>query len=187
MHTQLLPVFRSDSQVEVLNAVYNATEPVSTSEVIQRTGLSQTLAHRELRRLVDAGLFEMTSVGRSHLFAPVERNPATPHLRALVNIAKGPQQRLRDALRTVRGIERALIFGSFAARSAGLPGDNPDDVDVLIIGTPERRDVYAAVEGIEEAVRREIHITFLRPERWAAGDEELVRRVRQQPVIDLLP
>lgn len=187
MSSSLAPIFRSDTQLMVLDAVLNAPEPLSTAAVMSRTGISQPLVHRELSRMVNAGIFLRHHVGRSSVFAPEEANPATPHLRALVTIMLGPEHLLRDALANVTGVERALIFGSFAARSAGEPGRSPNDIDVLIVGAPERRHVYDAIDGVEAQVRRELHVVFLSPERWEAGEEELVRRVKQGPVIDLLP
>lgn len=168
-----------------MNAVFGTPEPVSTSDVIRSTGLSQPLAHRELRRLTDAGVLRENRIGRSALFEADESNPAVSHLRALTAITLGPQTRLAAALRGIPGIERALIFGSFAARAAGIAGKSPDDVDLLIIGTPDRREVYDAIDRIDEAVRREVNVTFLRPERWQNESEELVRRVKANPILDL--
>jgi DNA-binding transcriptional ArsR family regulator len=185
MNSSVLPIFRSDSLLAVLDAVLSAVGPISTSEVVHSTGLSQPLAHRELRRLTAAGILRESRMGRSALFEADEVNPAVSHLRALTTIAVGPQTRLAKALHGIPGIERALIFGSFAARAAGVPGTSPGDIDLLIIGTPRRRDVYDAIDGVDEAVRREVNVTFLRPERWIAENEELVRRVKANPIIEL--
>jgi DNA-binding transcriptional ArsR family regulator len=186
MNKSVLPVFRSDSLLAVMDAVLRAVKPISTSDVIHSTGLSQPLAHRELRRLTDAGVLREDRVGRSALFEADESNPAVSHLRALTAIALGPQNQLSAALRGVAGIERALIFGSFAARTAGIAGTSPNDIDLLIIGSPDRREVYDAIDGIDGAVRREVNVTFLRPERWQSESEELVRRVKANPVLDLV-
>lgn len=180
-----MPIFRSSSQLAVLDAVLSSPEPVSTSDVIRATGLSQPLAHRELRRLADAGVFRETRVGRSALFVADDSNPAVAPLRALTAIAVGPQKLIETALQGIDGIDRALIFGSFAARAAGIPGKSPGDVDVLIIGTPERRSVYDALDAVDAAVRREVNVSFVRPERWELGEDELVRRVKENPIIEL--
>ncbi|WP_156153134.1 ArsR family transcriptional regulator [Microbacterium oxydans] len=187
MHSSSLPIFRSDSQLAVLEAVFSAEGAISTSEIVRRARISQPLANRELRRLADAGIFTASRIGRSALFVADEKNPATPHLRALVSIATGPQRLLAQVLRGVPGIDRALIFGSFAARSHGLPGANPNDIDLLVVGDPVRAAVYEAIESVEQEVAREIHVTFLSRARWERGDEELVYRVRSSPVLDLLP
>lgn len=185
VNKSVLSVFRSDSLLAVMNVVLAATKPVSTREVIDTTGLSQPLVHRELRRLADAGLVTETRVGRSALFEPDESNPAVPHLRALTAIALGPQTMLAEALRGIGGIQRALIFGSFAARASGVAGGNPDDIDLLIVGTPDRRQVYDAIDGVDEAVRRQVNVTFLSAERWQSNSEELVHRVKAGPILEL--
>jgi DNA-binding transcriptional ArsR family regulator len=187
MNTSLLPIFRSDSQAAVLNALLRSPFPLSTRQITDETGLAQPSAHRELRRLSDAGIVRESRVGRSALFEPVDSNPAVGPLRTLVSIAFGPQSLLTEALRGIEGIERALIFGSFAARSEGLGGASPDDIDLLIVGDPNRRNVYDALDGVDAIVRREINVTFLRPSRWEAGEEEVVRRIKENPVIDVTP
>jgi hypothetical protein len=181
----VLPIFRSDSLLAVLDAVLSTESPVSTTEVIRSTGLSQPLAHRELKRLTEAGVLREKRIGRSAMFDADDSNPAVAPLRSLAAIALGPQNRIARALRGIPGIERALIFGSFAARAAGVAGKNPDDIDLLIVGTPNRRQVYDAIDGVDEEVRREVNITFLRPDRWESESEELVGRIKNNPVIDL--
>lgn len=185
MHSSVLPIFRSDSLLAVLDAVLGTPDPVSTSDVIRVTGLSQPLAHRELKRLTETGLFLEKRIGRSALFQADESNPAVSHLRALTAIVLGPQNHLARALKGIPGIECSLIFGSFAARASGVPGGNPNDIDLLIVGNPDRRAVYGAIEGLEGVVGREVNISFVRPERWASGEDELVQRVKANPTLEL--
>jgi hypothetical protein len=53
---------------------------------------------------------------------------------------------LTDAVRSVPGVQRAYIYGSWAARYSGEIGPVPVDVDVLVIGT-------ADLDDLEEAAR----------------------------------
>lgn len=183
----LAPIFRSDNQAQILDVLLRSTRPLSTSEITESTGVSQPSAHRELTRLTDAGLLSESRIGRSALFAPDERNPAVGPLRALLAVTLGPRALLADALRNIDGISRAAIFGSFAARSAGEPGSSPNDIDLLIVGTPVRRDVYDALDGIDRAVGREVNVTFLSDERWERGEEEIVTRIKSGHTVELVP
>ncbi len=184
--TALAPIFRSELQAAILDVLLRSTRPISTSEITSATGASQSAAHRELARLTSAGLLTESRVGRSALFAANERNPVVGPLRALLAVTHGPRALLAEALRDIAGISAAIIFGSFAARSAGQPGASPNDIDLLIVGTPKRRDVYDALDGIDGAVGREVNVTFLSDERWERGEDELVTRVQAGPTIDLL-
>lgn len=46
----------------------------------------------------------------------------------------GPPARIRAALATIPGVQRAAIFGSWAERWQGTPGSVPGDIDVLVVG-----------------------------------------------------
>jgi len=182
-----LPIFKTEAQAAALEALLLSDRPLSTREIITATGASQPTLHRELTRLVDAGLLVRTTVGRSALFAPDEANPAVAPLRTLITLSRGPQALIRTALADVPGISRALIFGSFAARSTGAPGAAPDDIDLLIVGSPVRRDVYDALDPLDQALRREVNVTFLSDDRWDAAEDEIVTRILGEPRLELLP
>ena len=45
------------------------------------------------------------------------------------------------------GIDALYLFGSWAARYSGVEGQAPGDVDVLVVGHPDRDDVYDAAKN----------------------------------------
>jgi hypothetical protein len=59
---------------------------------------------------------------------------------------------LRNALAEVAGIERAFIYGSWAARHAQRSGPVRADIDLLVIGRPDRRELDDAVAGAESVI-----------------------------------
>ncbi|HEX5334054.1 MAG TPA: hypothetical protein VFW79_15575, partial [Cellulomonas sp.] len=61
----------------------------------------------------------------------------------------------------------------------------PGDVDVLVVGSPNRDDVYDALEGIDSALGREVNVTFVSPERWASGEETFLAAIRDRPMVPL--
>lgn len=99
--------------------------------------------------------------------------------------AFGPAVVLGKALAGIAGIERAYLFGSWAARHLGEPGPAPADVDVLVVGTPDRNDVYRAANAASDVLHREVNPTIVSPERWNAAEEGFIREVRSAPLIAL--
>lgn len=184
--TPLLPIFRSDLQAHLLFELLGSDAPRSSAELIGTVERPQPSVSRELSRLVDSGLIEQSSIGRSLLFRANESNPAIRPLRVLLNIALGPQERLREALGKISGVHYAAIFGSFAARSQGIPGRSPNDIDLLVVGDPRRNDVYSAVSAVQDEVGREINVTFLSEKRWNAGEERIVQEIRENPRLELV-
>jgi predicted nucleotidyltransferase len=80
-------------------------------------------------------------------------------LRDLLESAFGPVPLLRGALEHVAGVEAVAIFGSFAQRLADHPGLPPDDVDVLVVGSPDLGAVYDACRRVAREVDRPVNPT----------------------------
>ena len=69
-------------------------------------------------------------------------------------------------MRDVSGITTAYIYGSWAARHEGQPGQRPiGDIDVLILGEPDRDQLYAALSIAEQRLARPVQAT-IRDSTW---------------------
>lgn len=62
-------------------------------------------------------------------------------LRELLLRTFGPLAVVSDAFADVDGVPDLFIFGSWAVRFHGEGGGEPRDVDVLIVGDPDRGSV----------------------------------------------
>jgi predicted nucleotidyltransferase len=87
------------------------------------------------------------------------------------------------ALRDVPDIDEVFIFGSWAARYLGVPGPEPADVDVMIVGTPSRRLVGRALRPLSDLLGREVNETIVSGERWRESREVFVRTVKRGPLV----
>lgn len=98
----------------------------------------------------------------------------------------GPGGVLREALSTVPGIERAFIYGSWAARYHGQPGSVPADIDVLVIGSPDRSTLDEVVTEAEQRLRREVNVRRRTAQAWDAEDSSFKATMTSRPVVDLV-
>lgn len=182
----LLAVFRSQLQGQLLARVLLGTEPVTVSELAGELEAPFSTVHREVTRLTAAGLLKTSRVGRTRLVTGNEDNPALTPLRELVMTAFGPRQVVAEEFAELNAVRELLIFGSWAARYAGEPGATPGDVDVLVIGSPDRDDVYEAAGRSSGRLGREVNATVVTAERWAAAAEPFLREVQRRPVVRLV-
>lgn len=159
-------------------------EGMTSAALARALDAPEATVSREVRRLVDAGLLRGERVGRATVLHPATDNPATAPLRQLLVVTYGPARLLEQALAGVKGIGEAYVHGSWAARFHGEPGKAPGDIDVLLVGTPHRGAVDAALEGLETQLARDINVTYVSPERWS-GDEPFIRTVRSRPLVRL--
>ena len=181
----LFPLLRSNLQGEVTALLFLHPERQYTvSEIAALTNASQATVSRELSRLEKAGLLESRQVGKSRLVNALVHTPVGQALQQLMYVTYGPVPALREALAQVPRLEAAAIYGSWAKRRSGEPGQVPHDLDVLAIGTPSRHALYEAIDDVEQRLGLEINVKKLSREGWNS-DDPFVKTVRSRPIIPL--
>ncbi|MDN5750360.1 MAG: MarR family transcriptional regulator [Pseudonocardia sp.] len=185
----LLPIFRSAAQLAVLTELFAGAAPErSIGELAQRTGVPQATVSREVARLVAAGLLVDRAVGRTRLVRARPESPIHDELAALLLKVSGPPVVLGELLANVPGVREAFVYGSWARRHLGEPGDEPVDLDVLVIADGERatvRAVRAAADGATERLGRDVTVTVLTDAEWTQGTSGFVRSVRESPLVPI--
>ena len=181
----LAPVFRSEGQARLLAVVLLGDDEVSISDLAVRAHLAYPTAHREVARLLDAGILAEREVGRARLIRANRDSPLTAPLREILMVATGPVALLAEELAALDGVQSAFLYGSFAARMQGVEGSAPHDVDVMVVGTPDPGAVYDACERVERLVRRPVNPTILTREELE-GDSGFLADLRDHPVVPVL-
>ena len=182
----LIPLLRSRSQAEVLAAVLLGPDREwSLSELARRARVSVSTAQREIERAEAAGVVESYRHGNTRMVRTDRAGVLTAPLSELLLRGLGPKQLLGDALLEVPGVEAAFIFGSWAARYEGENGPAPHDVDVLVIGDPDRDQLDVVVEGVEDRLARPVQVTIRSREWWESRDDSLRRELAQRPIVEL--
>jgi predicted nucleotidyltransferase len=118
----------------------------------------------------------------------VQANREAPFYRALrdlVVIVIGPAEVLGQELADLDGVSGAAVFGSWAARALGEAGPSPADVDVLVIGSPDRDNLHDAVGRARARLGREINTVIVSVQRWSAADDPFLAELRSRPLVPL--
>lgn len=182
----LLPLFRSRLQGDLLARVYLGNNTLTVSDLARELHAPVATVQREVQRLEGAGVLKTRRVGRARVVAADEGNPVFSPLHQLVLIAFGPRQVVAEEFADVRA-ESVLIFGSWAARYHGETGPPPGDVDVLLVGHPDRDETYDAAERAQRRLGRPVNTTIVSSQRWAAADEPFMKEVKRRPMVTVLP
>jgi predicted nucleotidyltransferase len=182
----LLPVFRSQLQGEVLALVLGAPDVEWTvEELTRRTGHPRQTVANEIRRLTAASLLSTRAIGRTKLLRANTANPYFEPLARLAIMSFGPPLVIREEFGALGGVERVFIYGSWAARYAGEQGPAPHDVDVLVIGTPDRDEVYEAARRAEERLGREVNATIRKAQHGESAEDGFTRQLRSSPLVEI--
>ena len=181
----LMAIFRSQLQGELLAELMLGPADPTIADLARRLDAPLTTVHREVGRLERAGILRVEKRGRGRLVAIDHDNPAARPLLELVAITFGPRQVVADEYAGQSGIDALYLFGSWAARYSGVEGRAPGDIDVLVVGHPDRDALHEAADRAERRLHRQVNTTIVSPERWAAATEPFVVEVRRRPLVEL--
>jgi DNA-binding transcriptional ArsR family regulator len=183
----LLPLLRSPFQGELLAWLFlHPDEEYAQIELAKRFDVSASTVTREVDRLSGAGLIVERRVGNLRMVrADTDVVVARP-LTELLALTYGPSAVLGEWLADVAGVEKAYIYGSWAARYSGEPGRVPRDVDVLIIGDVDEDDLYDAARAAERRLGREVNMRRVSRAAWeASAGDPFLDTVRSRPLVQL--
>ena len=182
----LLPIFRSRLQGEVLAlTLADPDRQWTNEELAERTGEPYPTVVTEVRRLEQADLLTSTTVGRTKLLSANRDSPYLRPLAQLATMAFGPPTVIAEEFATVDDIEAIFIYGSWAARYEGEPGPAPQDIDVLVLGRPDRDDVFDAAQRAQRRLGREVNVTQRTRRQWETADDGFTEQVRSSPMIEV--
>lgn len=184
----LLPIFRSQQQAELLALLLGDPElELSLTDLAEQTSIPHPSVYREVERAEAAGLVMSRRVGRTRL---VRANVVSPYYDGLADVltrAFGVPAVLGDAIRGIEGVDEAYVFGSWAARHAGERGVRPvGDIDLLVLGAPDRDAVYDAVHVAERRLGREVQVTVREAGWLEQGSGPFHDTVMSRPMLRLV-
>jgi hypothetical protein len=182
----LLPVFRSRLVGDLLALLLADPDRSWTLEdLANRVQAPYQTITAEVRRLEQADLVTTRSVGRSKLVTANADHPYIRPLTELVLMSFGPPLVVAEEFANVEGVEGLWLYGSRAARRAGVPGRPPADVDVLIVGNVDRDAVYDAARRAEHRLGREVNPTIRTTRAWKQPDDAFAATVKDSPMLPL--
>lgn len=182
-----MPIFRSQHQAELLTWLFlRPTEEFTLSELARRLAVSGGTLHAEATRLIDAGLISDRMIGRSRLLrANLDARAAAP-LAELLAVTFGPEVVIAQEFEGIGDVEKVIIYGSWARRHSGERGREPADVDVMLIGAPDRDEVYAAAERSEQRLAMTVNPTIRSARAWREKSDALVVTAKGGPHLEVV-
>ncbi|HET9899372.1 MAG TPA: hypothetical protein VFQ44_30975 [Streptosporangiaceae bacterium] len=183
----LLPILRSQQQGEILALILgDPDQELSLTDIARLTSAPHPSVFREVERAEQAGLVTSRKVGNTRLVRADLSSPFYAGLAEVLTRAFGVPAVLAGEFAEVTGIVSALVFGSWAARHAGQAGVRPvGDIDVLVLGDPDRDALYEAAGRAERRLGRPVQVT-VRDASWLeSGSGSFHDTVTSRPMLKL--
>lgn len=183
----LLPIFRSRHQADLLTwLLLHPDQEYTVTDMAERLNVPLTTLHREAQRLVSAELLRCRTVGRARLLKANPEHRAIAPLTHLLEVTFGPHTVIEDEFADLPCIDRVLIYGSWAARYHGAPGAPPGDLDVLVVGNPNRADVYDAADRAQARLGLPVNPVIRTPQQWTSAADSLIQQIQSSPTVTVL-
>jgi predicted nucleotidyltransferase len=169
-------------------------QQLHTREIARRVDADAHPVQRALERMLDDGVVESRRLGNLRLWS-LRETEVTRALRDVIRRTAGLARALRTELSSMRGVQVAFLFGSYAAGD-DKPGS---DVDLFVVGAPDwrvlsrelgkqsgelGREINPIVWSIEELERptatqaRFLRRLMRKPKIWLVGDADDFGRLR---------
>ena len=186
----------SENPVEVLFGVYqrrilgllllHPDESFYVREIARLAGVPAGSAHRELKRLGEAGLLVREAVGNQVRYRANRENPIFPELAGIFRKTEGLADVLRAALASCASkIDLAFIFGSMAQGKERVTSD----IDVFIVGSVPFEEAVKALAQTQSKLGREVNPVVMTRKQFQdkhAAHDRFILRILQEPKLFLI-
>lgn len=182
----LFPVFRTSAQAEILAAtLLHPGREQTISDLSRLLDIPLATVSDEVARLIDAQILLSRHVGRAKLVRANTHNRLVGPLTEIALATMGPHLVVRNAFADVAGIDLMLIFGSWAERYHGQPGPPPNDLDILVVGHPDRASIYSAADKVQERTGLPVNPVIASVKRWNDEKDPLMTQIRSAPTVEI--
>lgn len=183
----MLPILRSQHQADLLaHILLRPDSEYTITELSSRLAIPQSTVSGEVQRLTDAGILQARNVGRSRLVRANSSSRLVGPLTELLTLTYGPHVVVADAFGGIENVDAILIYGSWAARYNGQRGPQPNDLDVLVIGSPNRATVHAAAARAEDQLGTPVNPVVISRERWTMATDPLIQEIKASPTFSVI-
>ncbi len=183
----LAPILRSDTQGRILaRLLTDPSRSYNLTELLDWAGSSMPTVQREIGRAEEAGIVTTQKVGPTRLVKANPDHPLFAPLSQVLLATYGPPAVIAGEFQRIDGAQAVVLFGSWAARYVGQPGRAPNDLDVLVIGSPDRDTVDDAAERAERTIGLPVQATVRTRSQWIAARDSFIQEVKSRPLVVVL-
>lgn len=172
-------MFKIRSQVtkDILNYfLLNQAKKTYINELARLLGKDPKNVHKYLLELEDLQILKSEFKGKERYFFSNRSNPSYKEYRKMFLKTYGIDSVIKAALKDIKDIKEAYIYGSYAKDKMG----DDSDIDLLIISDENTMDIEKALFNLQKQFSREINILNITPKQL-----EILKKVKDQLITDI--
>lgn len=166
----------------------HADERYYIREVAALLNLDPGNLSKEFRKLAKEGLFQEERKGKIKFYRLNPRYPLYNEIRQIIFKTEGVEGSLRKLVNEFPEVQLAFIYGSYAEGKEKASSD----IDLVIVGTPDRKRLTSKIRNLEDQLQREINFNlypepeFRKKSREKGGFLAQVLAGKKIPLRDIL-
>lgn len=138
---------------------------------------------RKLAELETEGILLKNKKGNLSLYTINRQYPFLPELRKIFIKSFGLEPELKKALKRVKGLKTAIIFGSYARDKLSAESD----IDLLLVGSHKFLDAQNEIIKLQSKIDREINIIDMTEAEFRRKkDEDFLKNALSGKIIKLI-
>jgi predicted nucleotidyltransferase len=177
-------LFTSKTRVRVLELLLFSDVPLHIREIARRVGITATYVGKELHNLEVLNLVRKSKKGNLYLYEINRSSPIYEELKSIFLKTESLGDYLKEELKD-KNIRYVLIYGSFAKGEE----KETSDIDLLMIGEVEEKELIPVISKMEERIKREISYVLWKEEEFlkrAREGHHLLKDIIGNPVIGVI-
>lgn len=181
-----LPIFRSHLQGELLaRLLLGPKREMSMLDLAVMLRVDLASVMREVERLARADLLILRRTLAGRLVTRNTESPMYEPLARLLALTFGPAAVVEEEFGHLRTVQAVYLFGAWAACHDGFPGDQPADVEVLVIGEIDRATAHDTAQEATARLGLPVHPVVRTPAQWHDDTDPFLREIRAAPLTKL--
>jgi len=146
---------RSKVTKKLLNYFFlHPEDNLFVNEISRKLDIDKRNLVKKLKELEEEGILTSEARGNQKLYSMNSSYPLHNEYRKIVFKTIGIENRLRDLLKTVEGVKKVYLFGSYAKDEL----DAHSDIDLLVIGEHKIVKLQKQITLLQKEIDREINV-----------------------------
>lgn len=137
------------------------------NEISRKLNLDKRNLTKKLKELEKEGILKSESRGNQKVYSIDRSFPLFEEYKQIVFKTIGLEDRLRNLIKKVDGIQKAYLFGSYAKNKM----DAYSDIDLLVIGTHKVLDLQKEITKLQREIDREINVINMSKKEFESRKE----------------
>ena len=160
------------------------TSELYVHEMARRLSLDQGNLDRKLKELEKESVLKSNLRGKERYYSLNASFPLLQEYKKIILKTVGFEQTLKQLLKSVKGLEHAYLFGSYARDKMDLSSD----IDLLVVGNHSSIELQRKIAEIQKSIKREINVISMNPGEYLKKrkNDPFLKSVLQKKKVQLL-